>query len=112
MILFAFDVDGTLDTSGGPISFGLFATLSTYGLVHFLHVAIVSPSGAWPKGAFPHFDFAAPDGGRQANLERAKAAFPEDVVWIYISDNKDYDAAAAAGFAYIEAAEFAKGLPK
>src|SRR5947208_53733 len=35
---------------------------------------------------------------------------PGALVRLYVSDNKDYQVAAAAGFCYIEAAEFAKGI--
>jgi hypothetical protein len=108
MILIAFDVDGTLDTSAGPVPFNLLVELLMIGI----QVVIVSPSGAWPKANHPGLDFANPDLGRQQNLEKAKAAFPAARVLFYVSDNPppDADMATAAGFLRIEAKEFMKGV--
>ena len=71
-------------------------------------VAVVSPSAAWPKDKFPWLDRAT--GNRVADLRHFVDEHPGALVRLYVSDNKDYQVAAAAGFCYIEAAEFAKGI--
>jgi hypothetical protein len=107
MILLAFDVDGTLSTSAGPVPFDLLVALKTAGMP----VAVVSPSGAWPKVQYPELDFANPDQGRQQNLMRARQAFAEAVVRLYVSDNPNEDELAQqAGFLRILPPDFVKGV--
>ncbi len=115
MILLAFDVDFTLDTSAGPV---VWAKVKTHENPVSLVLGIVSPSGARPKDDTPAY---LPDNGgsRRANLRAfaeahqayAAAAAGYPVILVYVSDNKDYAEAEAAGFCYVEAAEFAKGIP-
>ncbi len=107
MILLCFDVDGTLDSSAGPVPFEVLLALQEAGMP----VAVVSPSANWPKAEHPELDFATPDQGRQTNLLRAKEAFPGARVLLYVSDNPNEDTLAQeAGFLRILPPEFAKGL--
>lgn len=103
-VLIAFDVDGTLETSQGPIKVATLDRLEAAGA----SVAIVSPSGAFP------FDYASrrvlPNGGgsRSSNLLEAKRLFPSDL-YLYVSDNGDIGEAQAAGFVYIDRMAFWQG---
>jgi hypothetical protein len=100
--VFAFDVDGTLASSAGPIS-----DAALIGLQHEGHyVYIVSPSAARP----PFFPIVLPDGGgdRAANLKAVKAMHPDEDRFIYVSDNGDTAAAEQAGFEYLPHTEFAE----
>lgn len=102
-LVVACDVDGTLDTSSGPVPVRRLLELQGYGA----HVWIVSPSGKRPS-SFRE----AVDGDRAANLrqvrltEHAEDALAGTFLYLYVSDNKDYDAARQTGFSYIEAAQF------
>lgn len=102
MILVALDVDGTLDTSGGPVP---------WKLVEFLHFAtppgvvrfvVVSPSERWPGTEATGIPRMA-DGARRAdNLKRAAAAFPWCTVRLYVSDDGDQADATEAEFDYVD----------
>jgi ribonucleotide monophosphatase NagD (HAD superfamily) len=95
--LVASDVDGTLDSSAGPVKVARLRSLEGAGI----QVVIVSPSGARPAG------FAEEIGGeRTANLRAAHERFPS-ALCLYVSDNGDREVAKAAGFVYIEASDFA-----
>jgi ribonucleotide monophosphatase NagD (HAD superfamily) len=102
-ILFAFDVDGTLETSNGPITIAELEHLQSLGAA----VVIVSESSKAPSN-FERFINRGSDGpdkaypSRQANLLAAKAAFPSKFNF-YVSDNEDYESAMTAGFTYIDA---------
>jgi len=107
MTLFCFDVDGTLDCSNGPITVAMLDLLAQSTSPYT--VVIVSPSGAY-TGGLPRI---ANNATRKENLIAAREAFTAQhghspLVCLYVSDNKDYTEAEAAGFAYIEASEFAK----
>ncbi len=104
MILLAFDVDGTLDCSAGPVPVALLGAIHHGGDAA---VVIVSPSPAYSGGLPRHSHLQE----RRQNLAAAATMFPAARVRIYVSDNKDYAEAEAAGFCYVEAAEFAKGIP-
>jgi hypothetical protein len=99
----AFDVDGTLDSSQGPVPVLRLTELRGYGF----HIWIVSPSSNRPGG----FEEAV-TGERVANLrqvrieELSRDPLAGTFVYLYVSDNKDYDAARQAGFSYIEAGQF------
>jgi hypothetical protein len=101
MTVFAFDVDGTLTSSAGPISDAHLIGLQHRGD----YVYIVSPSAARP----PFFPVVLPNGGgdRAANLEAVKAMHPDEDRFIYVSDNGDTAAAEQAGFEYLPHTEFA-----
>ncbi len=105
MILVCFDVDGTLDSSGGPVSFAW--VKACVQRLDFLAM-VVSPSVAWPQGELP----ASLTGGSRADNLRAAAVAcePTATLRLYVSDNKDQAEAQAAGFVYIEAADFARGV--
>jgi hypothetical protein len=96
-VLLAFDVDGTLDSSAGPIRVEFLHALAELPATR---VVIVSPSAARPPG-FPE-EIGA---DRAANLRAAAAAWPSDLR-LYVSDNGDRDAAAAAGFSYVDRLDF------
>jgi len=97
--VFAFDVDGTLASSAGPIS-----DVELIGLQHRGdYVYIVSPSAARPQ-LFP----VVVPGSRQDNLQAVKAMHPDESRFIYVSDNGDTADAEAAGFEYVWHNEFAQ----
>jgi hypothetical protein len=95
--LVCFDVDGTLETSAGPVTVEQLRRLEAAGVA----VAIVSPSPARPPG-FPEFIAGAT---RHENLAAAVAAFPA-ALRLYVSDNNDQAEAVAAGFIYVDRLEF------
>jgi len=100
--VFAFDVDGTLASSAGPIS-----DVELIGLQHRGdYVYIVSPSAARPK----LFPVVLPHGGgsRQENLRAVRAMHPDEDRFIYVSDNGDLPEANAAEFEYVWHNEFAQ----
>jgi hypothetical protein len=104
VIVLAFDVDGTLDCSSGPVPTALLDQLTDAGY----GVAVVSPSAAYKEEAH-----AAPRivvGARVDNLRAAKARFPDARICLYVSDNGDQEQAEMAGCTYVDRLEFAKGL--
>ncbi|MFI4977519.1 MAG: hypothetical protein ACHQC8_02405 [Solirubrobacterales bacterium] len=103
-LLVCFDVDGTLETSGGPVTLMMLARLQA---MPNLFVTIVSPSAAAPPG----FERALPNGGgsRRDNLLAAKFSHPADL-YLYVSNNGDQAEAIAAGFLYVDHIDFATAL--
>jgi hypothetical protein len=121
MILLAFDVDGTLDTSAGPVPWAK--------VVEFLNmhpdvaVGIVSPSAARPKIGI---NTQEKDGGparkvelhhyqsspetRAGNLQLFRQSYPGAALRFYVSDNNDTEAAVAAGFSFLTPQEFLRGF--
>jgi hypothetical protein len=87
----AFDIDGTLETSNGPVSTNLLRSIQRGGS----YVYLVSPSAARPQG-FP----ILANGQRRDNLLAVKAMHPDEEEFIYVSDNGDEAEAEAAGFEY------------
>jgi hypothetical protein len=106
VILLCFDVDGTLDCSGGPVPVRLLESLHAAGVALF----IVSPSGAYQGNLPRQSDLPTREANLLAAHDRAADAFRQAAVRLYVSDNKDYAQASAAGFCYIEASDFAKGI--
>ena len=103
-LVVACDVDGTLDTSNGPVPVRRLLELQGYGA----HVWIVSPSEKRPAGFREAIDSDRATNLRQVRLaEYAEDALAGTFLYLYISDNKDYDAARQTGFTYVEAAQFA-----
>ena len=104
MIILAFDVDGTLDCSNGPVP------VSWLNQVHEARVAsvvIVSPSGAY-VGPLPR---VSGNPQRKDNLVGARLLYGSSPMYcLYVSDNKDHTEAEAAGFLYVEAIDFARGI--
>jgi hypothetical protein len=96
-VLLAFDVDGTLDSSAGPVPV---ARLHELAELAACRVVIVSPSPARPPG---FWEVISDD--RAGNLRAAAAEFPADLR-LYVSDNEDRDAAKAAGFSYVDRHDF------
>jgi hypothetical protein len=105
MILIAFDVDGTLSTSAGPVPIETLVALYHPG---YIEIAVVSPSTAWPKDLLKQFDRSY--GDRLMGLQLIAQEYKSSMIRLYVSDNKDMAIAEAAGYCYIEAAEFAKGI--
>lgn len=99
MNVYAFDVDGTLETSNGPIGIRKLRMLQGQG--HYVY--IVSPSMARPKD-FP----VVLVGTRAENLAMVKSMHPDEDRFVYLSDNNDQPEAAAAGFEYVDARDFGK----
>lgn len=100
MAVYAFDVDGTIETSAGPVTILQLARLLEQG--HFVY--IVSPSPLRPHG----FPVVLPHGGgsRQENLRAVQQMHPDEDLFIYVSDNGDIGEAHAAGFVYVRHDEF------
>lgn len=103
-VLVAFDVDGTLETSQGPVKLATLDRLIEAGA----RVVIVSPSGAAPPAN--RYQRILPNGGgsRSGNLLEAKRLYPADLC-LYVSDNGDVGEAQAAGFIYIDRMAFWQG---
>ena len=99
MTVFAFDVDGTLETSAGPISI---AVLQGLKCDHYVY--LVSPSAARPKG----FPIVVSSSSRVESLRQVRKMHPDepDEGFLYISDNGDQREAQLAGFTYIWHNEF------
>jgi hypothetical protein len=100
MDLFAFDCDGTLSVSGGPIDVGLLT-----GLVAKGHkVVIVSPSGACKPLGFEHVDSGLT---RDLNLMRVKEMHQGYGRYIYVGDAEaDKIAAQNSSYEFVWANEF------
>src|SRR5260370_22528921 len=101
-VLICFDVDGTLESSNGPVTVAKMRRLQELGAT----VVSVSPSGASPNRTmgtdFPeHVNGAA----RSLNLLAAASEFPSDLL-LYVSDNGDMTEAEAAGFTYVDRFQF------
>jgi hypothetical protein len=99
MTVFAFDIDGTLETSAGPIPISVLE-----GLKCDHYVYLVSPSAARPKG----FPIVLSSSSRVESLRQVKAMHPdtEPDDFIYVSDNGDQREAQLAGFRYVWHNEF------
>jgi hypothetical protein len=91
--VYGFDIDGTLETSAGPVSIERLDALRRDG--HYVY--LVSPSEARPKG----FPIVASGAHRSDNLRQVKAMHPDETEFIYVSDNGDQVAATEAGFTYV-----------
>jgi hypothetical protein len=102
-VVIAFDVDGTIETSSGPVTVARLEELQALGV----DVWIVSPSGLSPnrRTTKPTIFPESIAGDRVINLKSVKSTIRADL-YFYVSDNKDYDAAKQAGFSYIEAGQF------
>ncbi len=97
MTVYAFDVDGTIETSNGPITEARLHELREDGDFVYL----VSPSASRPKG-LP----ILASGSRQDNLRAVRAMHPDEDRFVYVSDNGDVSDAQAAGFEYVWDWEF------
>jgi len=96
-VLICLDVDGTIETSAGPVAVSLLERLRDAGA----DVVIVSPSSAKPQG-FP----VVLDGATRGDcLRAAKALFPADLC-LYVSNNGDQAEAEGAGFSFVTEGEF------
>jgi hypothetical protein len=100
MTVYAFDVDGTLETSSGPIYLDTLWNLLRSG--HWVY--IVSPSELRPKG-FPTVLIGG-GGDRAENLKAVKVLHPDASEFVYVSDNGDMQAAKDAGFEYVRHTDF------
>jgi hypothetical protein len=92
----AFDVDGTIETSQGPVKVERMQELRRAGV----NVVIVSPSNLRPPG----FE----ERNTQARLDDLWATardFPA-ALYLYVSDNGDMEIAAQAGFIYVDRLAF------
>ena len=107
--IIAFDIDGTVDTSGGPIAWA--DVKATFASRTDVALGIVSPSRNRPADETPSF-LAGDSGGqdRAENLRMFAATHPGVRMRIYVSDNGDRAAAVHAGFEYVDAKEFAAGI--
>ncbi len=108
MILLAFDVDGTLSCSNGPVSLEWVERVHSSGLAR---VMIVSPSRMY-QGPLPRqSDLATRGENLKAAWHWAERNWPGEIhLRMYVSDNKDLEEARAAGFCYVEASNFADGI--
>jgi len=99
-ILFAFDVDGTLDISNGPISSKWLYKLKEKGAI----VGFAGNHDKAKKEGLLGFDFY--DTGDPEALERIKKKFKADL-YIHIGDTEeDKESARKAGFTFIRAEDF------
>lgn len=106
IILICLDVDGTLDSSNGPVRWEALKHLAAgTGAV----LRIVSPSNLIPPNT-DGFRCLHPSGQRHDNLRLARDELPQAALRLYVSDNNDRAAAELAGFAYVDAKEFSWGL--
>lgn len=103
-VLVAFDVDGTLETSQGPVKVATLDRLMAAGA----EVVIVSPSGAYPPNFIDRRILPNGGGSRASNLLEAKRVYPSDL-YLYVSDNGDVGEAQLAGFIYIDRLTFWQG---
>jgi len=106
MILLAFDVDGTLDTSAGPVPWAKVRQMAQ--AMPQVALGIVSPSGARPKD--DTLAYIAGSGLRRDNLLAFYRAYPGAWLRIYVSDNGDTAEADAAGFALLTPQQFVVAL--
>jgi hypothetical protein len=114
-VVIAFDIDGCVETSSGPVKVDRMKKLAGMGC----DIWIVSPSGLSPNRRttdptnFPE----SINGDRLTNLLTIKNQYPPKPdnpiiekefshLFLYVSDNKDYDIAKQAGYSYIEASQF------
>lgn len=103
-VLVAFDVDGTLETSQGPVKIDTLVHLDNAGV----SVVIVSPSNAYPREFEGRRILPNGGGSRSGNLLEAKRLFPSDL-YFYVSDNGDIGEAQIAGFVYVDRMAFWQG---
>src|SRR6266851_4737483 len=99
-VVICFDVDGTLETSSGPVKIDRLTQLqATTGF----DIWIVSPSSLSPnrRTTNPTHFTESIKGDRLSNLLAVKQTYAEsdtqldiheNYFWLYVSDNKDYDA--------------------
>lgn len=110
-VLVAFDVDGTLDTSQGPVPWAWIErqriSMRDDGDPP-IAVVVVSPSLMWPRDS-PVIRFVDGD-TRVENLRAAAAFFHEARLRLYVSDNGDWEAARAAGFVLVTPEDFIWGI--
>lgn len=108
--VFAFDCDGTLEPSAGPVRIAQLEALRDLGAV----IVVVSPSPAcsalWLRFRSVQGDPRAADQRLDALL-RVRSGFPGAPSYTYVSDNPGDDArAAAARFRFERPEEFARKL--
>lgn len=105
--VFCFDVDGTLESSNGPVSVDALLKLEEKGHL----VVIVSESPHYPRGLGdePLFERIVERGSRAQNLLAVKEKYPGRNYY-YISDNQDQAQALEAGVIFMEPATFVKVL--
>jgi FMN phosphatase YigB (HAD superfamily) len=103
-ILIAFDCDGTLDSSDGPIPTSKLHDLNAFP---YIQIVIVSPSPFCVQLPFPRF---VSGDTRLENLLAASLAYPASLN-IYVSDNPGDDITAKnAGFIYVHPKDFSLPL--
>jgi hypothetical protein len=92
--VYCFDVDGTLESSSGPVSLSDLDALMDMDHV----VLIVSPSSAVPE----RYAKCLTEGTRADNLKEARKMFDGGTEYIYVSDNPgDEEVAREAGFTFL-----------
>jgi hypothetical protein len=100
MILIAFDCDGTVDSSDGPIPV---SRLHELNIPPYIQVVIVSASPFCSRLPFPRF---VSENTRLENLLAAAIRYPSTLN-IYVSDNIGDDMTAkTAGFVYCHPNDF------
>lgn len=100
MILIAFDCDGTIDSSDGPIPI---SRLYDINIPPYIQVVMVSASPFCSRLPFPRF---VSENTRLENLLAAAIRYPSTLN-IYVSDNTGDDInARMAGFVYVHPKDF------
>lgn len=100
MILIAFDCDGTIDASDGPIPV---SKLYDLNIPPYIQIVVVSASPFCARLPFPRF---VSENTRLENLLAAAIHYPSTIN-IYVSDNPGDDInAKMAGYVYIHPKDF------
>ena len=103
-MLICFDVDGVLETGQhpGPVSLAMLDQLMAEDGTD---IFIVSPSPNRPDGPYPEVLGEDPS-DREANLRWARELAPGHTMRLYVGPNGYFDAAARAGFTYVDRLTF------
>lgn len=104
--IIAFDADGTLDSSAGPVVWED-EKRAAAAADPPIALGIVSASRHRPRDETPSY-LVGSEGGN-ANLRAFATVFPMAHTRVYVSDNKDRWAAQAVGFLYVDARDFTVG---
>lgn len=116
MKLYAFDVDETLEVSGGPIMIGAVVALRSAGHIVGLCGNWAVVTRAWPAGWFHVFSFVGPMAMTKPDFLRNLAAHVEAEEYVMVGNilgvsgsSDDQGAAVAAGWRFIRERDFAEG---
>jgi len=99
-MIIACDVDATLDCSDGPVPVPRLRELALAGYT----VVIVSASAKRPPG---FIEILSGTQDRRNSLEEVKRRYPQEILFLYLSDNPNDEALARElGYCYIHPKNF------